>query len=83
MQLNPLRLQCDNNKAAYKVPYLLDVSLGEGKLGRHMEHNLSPSEDSEDRFRPRLSVGHIQPPAEPATLSQHTCHALCVASSLR
>jgi len=64
LRLNPLSR---GGGGGIKAVYLLDVSFGEGKLGGQVEHNLPPSEYSVDGFRPGLSVGDVQPAAEPAT----------------
>lgn len=48
------------------VMYLLRVSLCEGQLGGHVEHDLLVSVDGVDRLRPRLTVGNIQTSTEPA-----------------
>lgn len=46
--------------------YLLCISLGEGQLGRHMEHDLLLSVYCVDRLRTSLTMWHIQTSSKPA-----------------
>lgn len=55
--------------------YLLCISLGEGQLGGHMEHDLLLSVDGVDRLRTSLTMWHIQTSSKPARgwRQQNTC----------
>lgn len=55
--------------------YLLCISLGEGQLGGHMEHDFLLSVNGVDRLRTSLTMWHIQTSSKPARgwRQQNTC----------
>lgn len=50
--------------------YLLCISLSEGQLGRHMEHELLLSVHGVDRLRTSLTMWHIQTSSKPVVDSE-------------
>ena len=53
--------------------YLLGISLSEGQLGRHMEHDLLLSVYGVDRLRTCLAMWHIQTSSKPAQGWRQQC----------
>lgn len=53
--------------------YLLSISLGEGQLRGHMEHDLLLPVDGVDGLRPGLTMRHIQTSTKPAERVLSNC----------